>query len=175
MGKTLYLLRHAKSSWADAHLEDAARPLTKRGRKAGGRIGAELARRGWIPDLVLCSPATRTRETFARLSKGMEKARPGSTPEVTFDDGLYLAGVARLLGRLRTLDDALGSVLMLGHNPGLQELALSLAADCAERRKIAAKFPTCALAVIAFDAVSWSALAPGGGCLAAALYPRDLD
>jgi phosphohistidine phosphatase len=175
MAKTLYLLRHAKSSWADAGLEDAARPLAKRGRKAGRRMGRELARRGWLPDLVLCSTAMRTRETFARLSKGIEAAEPGATPEVVFEDGLYLAGAAALLARARTLDDAIRSVLFIGHNPGLQDFALALAPKGEGRARIEAKFPTSALAVIRFEGEGWASLARGAGHLEAALYPRDLD
>ncbi len=175
MDRTLYLLRHAKSSWGDAGIEDAARPLARRGRKAGRRMGRELARRGWLPDLVLCSTAMRTRETFDRLSKGIEAAEPGATPEVAYEEGLYLAGAARLLARARSLDDAVRSVLFIGHNPGLQDFALALASKGEGRKKIEAKFPTAALAVIRFEGGSWKALAPGKGRIKAALYPRDLD
>lgn len=175
MAKTLYLLRHGKSSWGDSSLADIDRPLNKRGRKAAKRMGKELARRGWLPELVLCSTATRTRETYQRFSKGMENSAPGTAPEAALDERLYLAAVGTLLDRAQALDDRFASALMLGHNAGLQEFAVALSAGGEIRDKIAAKFPTCALAVIGFDSDHWRDLAWGEGRLEAALYPRELD
>ncbi|MDH3239265.1 MAG: histidine phosphatase family protein [Alphaproteobacteria bacterium] len=176
MTKTLYLLRHAKSAWSKPHLADAERPLTARGRKAGTRMGKAIARRGWVPELVLCSTTARTRETFKHLAKGLEKVMPGATPPVAFEDGLYLADADALLARSRAVGDPLASALILGHNTCLQDFALALPAGGGPLvDKIAAKFPTAALAVIRFDIESWRDLVPGGGCLTDVLYPRDLD
>jgi phosphohistidine phosphatase len=176
MTKILYLLRHGKSDWGKGDIPDAERPLTRRGRKAGTRIGKELARRGWIPDLVLCSTATRTRQTFDRLAKGLEKTAPGSTPTVAFEDVLYLAEPDTLLARVREVEDAVTSTLILGHNFGLQDFALGLPAGGGPLvDKIAAKFPTAALAVIRFEATRWRDLVPGTGRLEDVLYPRELD
>lgn len=175
MTKTLYLLRHAKSSWTDASLSDAARPLNQRGRKAGKRIGKELARRGWLPDLVLCSSAMRARETFARLAKGVEKISPGTVPPVTYEDDLYLASSDTLIERVRMLDGALASALILGHNTGLQDFALALPRPSgAAYARVEQKFPTGALAVISFETDHWRDIAPGSGALQAVIYPKDL-
>ena len=107
--------------------------------------------------------------------KGLEKQAPGSTPDVVFEDALYLAGADALLARARALDDALASALVLGHNTGLQDLALSLPLGGGPHyQKIEAKFPTCALAVFAFDIQSWRDLTAGIGRLEHAVYPREL-
>jgi phosphohistidine phosphatase len=175
MTKTLYLLRHGKSGFAKGSQTDADRTLTGRGRKAGKRMGKELARRGWIPDLVLCSSATRTRQTYDRFAKGLEKIRPGAMPAVVFEDTLYLAGIDTLLARVRAVADEVTSAMIIGHNFGLQDFALELPANGGPLMdKIAAKFPTCALAVIRFEIDRWNALLPGKGRLEEVLYPRDL-
>jgi phosphohistidine phosphatase len=118
----LHLLRHAKSSWTE-NVDDSERKLNGRGRDEAERVGAALPAAIGALDLVLCSTARRTRETAAAALAGFRPA-----PRVVFEDGLYLAGVPALLDRLSQLDEAEGSVLVIGHNPGLHELALALAA-----------------------------------------------
>lgn len=175
MTKTLYLLRHGKSNWGEGGLADVDRPLTRRGRKAGKRMGEELARRGWIPDLVLCSTATRTQETFKHLAKGVAKIAPASVPSVVFKDGLYLAGAQALLDHAQAIENGVSSAMILGHNFGLQDFALALPAGGGPLvKKIAAKFPTAALAVFRFEIESWGELVPGKGELTDVLYPREL-
>ena len=117
----LHLLRHAKSSW-DSDLEDAQRPLAKRGRQAARLIGETLPKAIGALDLVLCSTALRARET-AELA--LADFAPAS--KILYEDALYLATPATLIRRLRRLDEAYGSVMVVGHNPGLHELALVLA------------------------------------------------
>src|SRR5579863_8170557 len=117
----LHLLRHAKSSWDD-DADDHARPLNKRGREAARLVGQMLPRAIAPIDLVLCSSAARTRETAELALAGLSPP-----PRILFEDGLYLAGVERLMERLRELDEATGAVMMIGHNPGLHDLALTLA------------------------------------------------
>ena len=148
---TLHLLRHAKSSVDEG--EDHARPLSSRGREAARRVGERLPALGRI-DLVLCSPARRTRETAELALAGLKPQ-----PRLRCEDGLYLAASGTLLRRLRQLDESDGAVMVIGHNPGLHELALALAAgDSPSYRALSAgKFPTGARASFALDA-AWAGL-----------------
>jgi len=134
----LHLLRHAKSSWDD-DVEDSRRPLSKRGRQAARLIGETLPDAVGALDLVLCSPALRTRETAALALAGFEQA-----PQIVYEDALYLPPLAALLRRLRLVDEACGAVLVIGHNPGLHELAVALAAPGSPAAEALAggKFPT---------------------------------
>jgi phosphohistidine phosphatase len=170
--KTLYLLRHAKSSWKEDVPEDFDRPLNKRGRAAATAVGRYLAEQRVAPSQVLCSSAKRTRETLERMQEGMGAALPAR-----FEKGIYLAEAPTLLRRLKRLNDSLASAMLIGHNPGLERLALMLAADSDEilRRQLAAKFPTGALAVLDADIGRWADLAPGCAALTAFVRARDLQ
>lgn len=172
--KTVYILRHAKSDQGDGSISDHDRPLNARGREVAPQMGAYLKAKGYKPDLVLCSTARRTVETC-------DLVRPSlGDITVTFEEGLYLAEAQAILGRLRRLDDALGSVMTIGHNPGLEELADDLSQSPKtpdeERlhRRLREKFPTCALAVIAVPVKRWREIKPGTGTLIDLMRPRDL-
>jgi len=165
----LHLLRHAKSSWDDG-LDDRERKLDKRGRDEAGRVGADLPGAIGSVDLVLCSPARRTRETARLVLAGFDPA-----PRIVFEDLLYLAGARALFDRLRQLGEGDGSVMVIGHNPGLHELAVALAdpesADYAALAK--GKFPTSVRASLAI-AGTWSALAAGGNKLTGYVTAKSL-
>jgi phosphohistidine phosphatase len=119
------------------------------------------------PELVLCSSAVRTRET-------LELVRPAlGNPKVLFEDGLYGASSDELLARIRVVPDAVGSVMLIGHNPGLEQLALLLASSGDELRGLETKFPTAALATLAVEK-TWSRLAPGDAILTAYIVPKQL-
>lgn len=163
------LLRHGKSSWSDPTLPDVDRPLAPRGKRAAGLIGEYLRRRRIRPALVLCSPSLRTRQTLAAIQPSLPK---GCFIEVAAD--LHAASVEALLERLRAVPDAVNSVMLIGHNPGLQELALALTARGADLPRLREKFPTGALATIALDSESWAALEPGDGELVDYVVPRQL-
>jgi phosphohistidine phosphatase len=164
---TLLLLRHAKSSWADPTLPDHDRPLATRGRRDAKRIAKHLAGLEFEPELVLCSSAVRTRET-------LELVRPAlGNSKVLFEDGLYGASSDELLARIRVVPDAVGSVMLIGHNPGLEQLALLLASSGDELRGLETKFPTAALATLAVE-TTWSRLAPGDAILTAYIVPKQL-
>jgi phosphohistidine phosphatase len=166
----LMLLRHAKSRWDDPALEDFERPLASRGRDAAERMGAYMARQKLTPNLILCSSAVRARQT-------LELVRPHlGNPATQFADALYLASPAKLLARLHKLDADIAAVMLIGHNPGLHNLAVSLSGsgDKASRAALAAKFPTAALAVLTFAARDWAAIAPGGGRLVEFMAPKQL-
>ena len=121
------------------------------------------------PDLVLCSPARRTRETLERVEAGF-----GDPVEVRLDETLYGASEAELLACLRALPDGVDSVMVIGHNPGLEELAVGLACEGAELARMREKYPTAALATIDLPATGWSAIERGSGELVAFVRPRDL-
>ena len=134
----LHLLRHAKSSWDD-DADDHQRPLSKRGREAARLIGEGLPKATGALDLVLCSSALRTRETAELALAGFSPA-----PRILYEDGLYLATQAALMHRLRELDERSDAVMVIGHNPGLHELAITLAAPGSAGFSTLAngKFPT---------------------------------
>jgi phosphohistidine phosphatase len=171
---TLLLLRHAKSSWDNPALADYDRPLAKRGQKAAPRMGAEIAGLNPRPERVLCSGAARASETLSLVLPALG----APAPEVVYDDAIYMAPPAQLLARLRKLagPGAPQSVMVVGHNPGLEELAELLVGDGDgdARQRMAAKFPTCALAVITFDVKSWSDIGPGSGTLTRFVTPARL-
>lgn len=173
---TLTLLRHAKSSW-DEPLDDHDRPLAKRGLKAAPEMGAALAAMGLRPDLVICSGAVRTRETLALVLD--ELGAPA--PDVVYDDSVYMASPQTLLKRLRAIAPGPDRgtprhVMLVGHNPGMEELALELVGSGAadDRARMAKKFPTAAAAVIAFNADAWASIKPGTGRLEHFLTPKRL-
>jgi phosphohistidine phosphatase len=148
--KTLFILRHAKAA-PEGHEGDAERPLMKRGRKAAATMGEYIAGLDPAPALVLCSTALRTRETLDEILPAL-----GSAPQILLEDALYLAGANRLLERVQHLREQTESVLLIGHNPGLHQLAVSLASEPGE---LAESFPTAALAVLRAGG-RWSALRP---------------
>jgi len=150
----LHLLRHTKSSWDD-DAEDRERPLNRRGRDAAALVGETLPKAIGALDLVLCSSALRTRETAELVL-----ARFAQPPRVLYEDGLYLASEAKLMQRLRRLDEQTNSVLVIGHNPGLHELAVALAAPGSPAAVALneGKFPTGVRVSFAI-AASWSEIA----------------
>ena len=164
-----YLLRHAKSSWEDSGIPDDERPLAPRGRRAAAAIARHLEGQGIEPALVLCSSARRTLETLKPLRKVFS-----AKVEVSVEPGLYGASAQDLLHRLRAVPSPVPSVMVVGHNPGLQDLGLLLARPSAQRRALEAKFPTGALAVLRLDVVGWPDLAAGTAELASITVPREL-
>lgn len=172
--KTVYILRHAKSDRDNPALKDHDRPLNARGRDAAPKMGAYIKSQGYEPDAVLCSTARRTVETYDLVKEALAKAK------VTFEESLYLAEKRHLMERLRWLDDDLGSVMAIGHNPGLEEMANALAAspksEKQERlqRRMREKFSTTALAVIELPAKKWRDLKAGTGKLVDFMRPKDL-
>ena len=167
--KHLFLLRHAKSSWDDPTLADHDRPLAPRGRRAAKVMAEHLGRKGIAPELVLCSPARRTRETLARIEPGL-----GRNPDVRIDSELYAASAAALLEVLHEVPDEVESVMLIGHNPGIQELALSLARGGHEIPRLRSKFPTAALVTLELNG-TWRELAPGSAELVSFVKPKEVS
>ena len=164
--RTLYLLRHAKSSWARPLLRDHDRPLARRGQVASRAIADYIAGSHPLPDLVISSTAVRTVQT-ARLVVARWKPRPPVVEDAT----LYLGTPSEMLSCIRAVVDA--PVLMLiGHNPGTAELGRLLAGD---RDALGGKFPTGGLAVLTFAVDDWAQAEPGAGHLQAFVQPRSLQ
>jgi phosphohistidine phosphatase len=167
--KRLYLLRHAKSSWDDPTLADHDRPLAPRGRRAAKVMAKHLGRKGIAPELVLCSPSRRTRQTLTRIAPSM-----GKSADVQFEPGLYAASAPVLLEVLHEVPDEVESVMLIGHNPGIQDLALSLARAGSKSARVRSKFPTAALATLEHNG-SWRELAPGSAELVSFVKPKELS
>ncbi len=172
--RQLLLLRHAKSSWDDPQLPDHARPLNGRGRRAAAAMAGAMRDLGLAPEVVLVSSARRALQTLEALGP-----LPDS-PIVMPLDALYLAPWETLLEALRGVPETARSVLLIGHNPGLHELALALAGGSADAaatgavpRRLAESYPTAALAEFAV-ATPWRGLEPGGARLVRFLAPKDL-
>jgi len=165
----LYLLRHAKSSWEAPTFADHDRPLAPRGRRASTLIAEYLRKQRRAPRLVLCSSSERTRETLKRISAGL---RGGV--EVRIEERLYTASASGLLQRLHEVDGRVDSVMLIGHCPALQELALSLAGGGVDLGRLEQKFPTAGLATLAFRG-GWDELAPGAAELIAFVTPKELE
>jgi phosphohistidine phosphatase len=166
--KQLFLIRHAKSSWDDADLADHDRPLAPRGERALKLIAEHLGREGVRPALVLCSSAVRTRETLERIAPALGEGIP-----VKIESGLYGASEQRLLERLRAVDDGVESVMLIGHNPGVAELARSLAGSGRKLADLSGKYPTGALATLEFSG-RWGDLQPGRADLTDFVTPKQL-
>ncbi|MDN0200289.1 histidine phosphatase family protein [Streptomyces sp. S.PNR 29] len=164
----LVVLRHAKSAWPDG-VADHQRPLAPRGRRDARAAGRALTEADCLPDLALCSTAVRARETWELAS-----AQWGTPPPVRHDPRLYAAGVPDLLAAVHEVSAEIGTLLLIGHNPGLEELVLELAGDGLDDTldRVRVKFPTSAIAVLSWYGASWRALAPGTALLTAVTVPR---
>lgn len=172
MSKRLILLRHAKSAWDNQDIADFDRPLAPRGRKAAPVVGAYLARKNYVPDLVLCSSAKRASETLDLTIAGWPKQ-----PTVRRLKSLYLAMPREMLKRLQTAGSEFAAVMLVGHNPGIADLANWLChdGDPAARGALARKFPTGAVAVIDFDVEDWKDVDAETGKLIDFATPKQIE
>lgn len=168
----LLLLRHAKSSWGDASLDDFDRPLNSRGRAAAPQIGRYMARNNLVPDRILCSSSRRTRETLADLLPEFRGEQC-----VRFLDDLYHESEYDYVGLIRNHGGSAEILLVIGHNPATHDTALSLIGRGPDELidRIETKYPTAALSVIDFNGTSWQEITPHGGQVVDFIRPRDLD
>lgn len=166
--RTLYLLRHAKAERGAGG--DFERELAGRGRRDAPAMGAYMGARDYRPALILCSPAARTRETLELLQAALGDIA------TEFDRKLYLGAAPALLQRLQEVDEAVASVLLVGHNPGLAQLAAVLAprGDKRALARMREKYPTCGLAVIHLHVERWEQAAAGAGTLTDFMAPKEL-
>lgn len=168
---TLSLLRHAKSSWKNPTLPDRERPLSARGIGDAPVMGRTMAERGIDPELVLCSSARRTVDTLALVLPELK-----IEPKVVYEDALYHASPSEMLDMLRTIQPGTSRIMLVGHNPEIQALALDLigAGPKHMRDRLKDKYPTAGLAVINFNAGLWSGIEINGGSLSLFLTPKAL-
>jgi phosphohistidine phosphatase len=168
--KTLHLLRHAKSSWKQAELDDHERPLSKRGVAAARVMAKHMHRTEIEPDIVLCSTAVRARETLEPIAKRLK------SPKVLFKRGIYEVPGRQLWKYVRALPERADTVLMIGHNPGLHDFALTLADPDSVSRlpPPEGKFPTGALATFSFEG-QWKELRQRTAHLVSFVQPRELQ
>lgn len=168
----LLLLRHAKSGWTDPGLDDRDRPLTERGSEAARIMGRRIATLGLEPELVLCSPARRARDTWKIVAEQLRSAPRSLVEESIYDFG----NGGRLLSAIRTAGGDAGTLMLIGHNPSIERLAQRLAGsgDAKLRKRLEQKYPTAALAVLHFGAAAWSGIAEGQGELVHFIRPKDI-
>ncbi|PKW06360.1 phosphohistidine phosphatase [Streptomyces sp. 1222.5] len=166
--RRLMVLRHAKSAWPEG-VQDHRRPLGPRGLRDAPAAGRALAEVGGLPDLALCSTAVRARRTWE-----LAAAEWGTPPPVRYDRRLYAAGVADLLDVVREVPREVEALLLVGHNPGLEELVAELAGDGLDDslERLRAKFPTSAIAILTWRGTGWPALGPGTALLTSFMVPR---
>ncbi|MBK6011265.1 histidine phosphatase family protein [Streptomyces sp. MBT53] len=166
--RRLVVLRHAKSAWP-AGVPDHLRPLAPRGFRDAPAAGIALAETDSLPDLALCSTAVRARRTWELAS-----AEWGTPPPVRYEPRLYAADVADLLDAVHQVPHEVETLLVVGHNPGLEELVLELAGDGLDDTldEVRVKFPTSAIAVLAWHGRTWQDLAPGTALLTGLTVPR---
>jgi phosphohistidine phosphatase len=170
--KSLHLLRHAKSSWDDPVERDFDRPLNGRGHRAARRMGEWLKESGLAFDSVRASPALRIRQTLEGVEAGL-----GAKLKPEFDKRIYMASAASLYDLVRETPDSIESLLIVGHNPGLEDLLL-LATEgetSALRAEAERKYPTATFASLSLPVSSWAEVTEGGGSLVRFVRPRDLD
>lgn len=165
----LSLLRHAKSSWDDSVRSDFERPLNAKGRRAAATVGAFIAREGLAFDLVIASPAVRVRQTIEGVEDGL-----AHTLGPVFDARIYMASAGTLLDILAGVPAHVRHVMLIGHNPGLEDLVFALVAD-GGRGAIEQKYPTASLAELELAGEGWAGLGERGARLLRFTRPRDLD
>ncbi len=161
--KTLLLLRHAKSDWGDSSLRDFDRPLADRGERDAPRIGKALRKSGVTPDVIIASPAARAKATVQAAMKAAKIEL-----NVTFDEAIYGASSSELMKLIRRLPDAANCALLVGHNPGFEDLVGRLTGS-------QERMPTAALACIEFQIEHWDDVNDGQGKLVWRLTPKQLD
>ncbi|MHA5052961.1 SixA phosphatase family protein [Streptomyces sp. SD15] len=166
--RRLVVLRHAKSAWP-AGVADHERPLAPRGLRDAPAAGRALAEADCLPDLALCSTAVRARQTWELASRQW-----GTPPPVRLDRRLYGADVPELLAAVREVPDGIRTLLLVGHNPGLEDLVLELAGESLDDALdvVRTKFPTSAIALLDLQGGSWDELAPGTALLTGVTVPR---
>jgi len=171
--KTLTLLRHAKSGWDDTSLRDFDRALNAKGKRAAARVGRHWRELGLVFDTVVASPAVRVVETLEHVASGY-----GGDLAPVWDRSVYLASAVTLLDVVRELPDSVEGALLVGHNPGLEDLVLMLVPDNDQaplRDAVEEKFPTASTARLTFDVAHWADIAANGATLDLFVRPRDLD
>ena len=161
--KTLFILRHAKSSWDNPRLADFDRPLNDRGLSAAPLMGRVLIKKGYRPELIISSPAER-----AKMTAALFKAASGLDSPLEFDDRIYEASPQKLQKVVSKVEGDEGSVMVVGHNPGMEGFVRLLTSKNEP-------MPTASIAVIELKIDSWSEIAPSSGRLIEIIRPREVE
>ncbi len=160
--KRLLIVRHAKSSWSDSTLDDRERPLNKRGKRDSEVMGRELAKRGFIPDLIVSSPAKRALKTAVNIAR-----RVGASPrKIERNEIMYSSGIEGILGMIRKLDDGIRTAIVVGHNPDITALANRLGDFRIDN------VPTCGMVCFNFEGRKWQKAIDSGGKMAFYEFPK---
>lgn len=169
--KTIFLLRHAKSSWNDPKLDDFDRPLSSRGIKSCNKIGKFLNKKKLIPEIVYCSNAIRAKQTWELTNRIVKKKE-----NIFYSNTLYMANLNSFITIVHKTIDNFNSLMLVSHNPGIENFALELIKNKKNKfyDKISMKYPTAALAIISFDEKKWSNIKIGTGKIIDFIKPRDL-
>jgi len=171
--KRLFLLRHAKAAPAEFGTEDFDRTLLLSGMQDGAAMARHLRKSDHRIDLILCSASARTTQTAELVLHELEA-------EIEYRDNLYLAEAAKIIAAIRAAPASVSALMMVGHNPGMEDCAATLAREPVRRKERARhealeeKFPTCALAILDFDVSRWRDVAPSSGKLVDFVRPKDL-
>ena len=169
--KTVTLFRHAKSGEKDnPRIDDFDRPLADRGLKSAPKMGAAMREHHLRPDLIMCSPSLRTRQTLTLASAGAWD----NPPKIRFDERLYEASAQTILDVLKEAPENVDHVMIVGHNPGMQDLAVMLAVNGKERQQLKDKLPTAAVVTLEFDEKRWKELQPATGRVPLYMTPNTL-
>ncbi len=172
--KTLTLLRHAKSGWDDPVTRDFDRPLNEKGKKAAWTMGRKAQELGVTAERLIASPAARVIQTLDAFFDGF-----GRVIEPVWDKRIYLASSSTLLDVIRETDATVEHLMLVGHNPGLEDLILDLVPDDGSsplRDIVEAKYPTACLTQLSFESADWRSLGPASGVHIDTLTrPRDVD
>ena len=170
--RRLLLLRHAKAERLQSGGRDHDRILTKRGRDDAASVGAYLVRHKLVPDQALVSTSARTRETWGLVAKAFAQSPPAE-----FESSIYEAAPEAILKAVRATEQTARTLLVVGHNPGMQQLAglLIASGDIEARQRLLEDYPTAAVATISFAADSWDGLHANGGRLEHFVTPQTLE
>ena len=171
--KTIYLLRHAKSSWDNPELDDFDRPLAKRGMKSSNKIGKYLKKNKFIPDIVYYSTAIRAKQTWDWVNRIIKKKK-----NIIYKDNLYMANSADFMNIVKKTNNKHKSLMIISHNPGIENFALELIKNKKNNKykSISFKYPTAGLAIIKFKSVvNWSKIKYENGDIYVFIKPRDLQ
>jgi phosphohistidine phosphatase len=171
--KRLFLLRHAKAAPAEPGMEDCDRPLMLTGAGDAAAMARYMRKNEYVPDLILCSTSARTVQTAELILAELQT-------EIEYRDALYLAATAKILAAVRAASASVSGLMIVGHNPGLEEAASLLAREPVRRKErtrrevLEEKFPTAALAVLDFEIKRWRDVAQDQGALIDFIWPKDL-
>ena len=169
--KTIFLLRHAKSSWNKPELDDFERPLAPRGIKSAEKIGKYLKKEKLLPDIIYCSKAVRAKETWELVNRIVKKKN-----NINYKNKLYMANFSDFLNIIKETKDNFKSLMLISHNPGIENFALEIIKnkESEKYKNIDYKYPTGALSIIKFNIKKWNEVTSSTGEIYEFIKPKEL-